>query len=139
MARKPINEITGPNGTWLNSLRNTDEELDNALMRPISNSDKRERETDVKITKRLVDHGWDKHHIRKVINKRHNRDKLMFNTSDDSYIEGVLTDSGYNVRTFDSHGSDDDDDDDDDREFDFDGSSLNLTDSQREKFSKIKF
>ena len=138
-----INEIEGgAKGEYLGSVRNRDEELDNALLAPNSVVASRRKKNDVEITKRLSDHGWNRYDIRSVLNKKNHRDSLSRGT-DDTYFNDVLKKAGYH-RT---HSSDSEivdtgdysDDGDGDSKTDSSGVTTDSSDIDASRFKNVKF
>lgn len=141
MTRNPINDIEGgAHGTNLKILRNKDEELDNAIIAPNKVSASSRKENDVKITKRLSEHGWTRHSIRKVLLKKNSRDALK-RGGDDTYFKDVLKKAGYH-RTYSSDTEIVDTEDyssDDDSETDSSGVTTDSSSIDASKYKHIKF
>lgn len=129
MAENAINKIEGADGNRISLLRNINDDLDDALRRPLSPSDTKNREVDAKIATELISHGWGKEDIRKVLHKRNVNAGYGFGSGGDSHLDSVLTDAGLR-----GHRSDSDDSED---------SSGVTTDSDSDidasRFSDIKF
>lgn len=104
--REDLNLVEGDRGTTIGIIRQVNDKLDKELRKPVSTIEERNRNTEIAIAEQLINHGWNKNGIRKALKKRHYRDELLVKT-EDSYLDGVLSEAGYDPS---EHRNDDDDD-----------------------------